>query len=160
MRYLATLAASVLLSVTAFAQSGNTIYNKYAGQKRVESVYISPAMFRMMGKLPELEIDDKDVNLAPVVKTMNGMYLVECENRELCPKLKNDVEKFVSSGKYELMMEIREEDETVRIYTTGNEEEISSFVFFVIEDDECTFICFDGRIPRFSFERLLTKSGS
>lgn len=158
MKYFVTFAVAVLLSITAFAQDGNAIYNKYAGQKRVESVYVSPAMFRMMGRLPELEIDDKDLNIAPIVKSMSGMYLVECENKELCPKLKNDVEKFVSSGKYELMMEIREEDETVRIYTVGSEEEIKSFVFFVIEDDECTFICFDGRIPRSSFEKALSKA--
>lgn len=158
MKYLVTLAAAVLLSITAFAQDGNAIYNKYAGQKRVESVYISPAMFRLMGKLPELEIDDKDVNLAPIIKSMNGMYLVECENKELCPKLKSDVENFVSSGKYELMMEIREENETVRIYTVGTEEEIRSFVFFIIENDESTFICFDGRIPRSSFENAFSKA--
>lgn len=158
MKYFVTFAAALLLSISAFAQDGKSIYNKYAGHKKVEAVYISSAMFRMMGKLPELEIDDKDVNLAPVVKSLNGMYLIECENRELCAKLKADVEKMVSAGKYELMMEIREEDETVRIYTIGTEEEIRGFVFFVIEDDECTFINFDGCIPRESFEKALSKA--
>ena len=45
---------AVLLPLAAFSQSGKSIYNKYSDCEGVSAVYISPAMFRMMGSLPSL----------------------------------------------------------------------------------------------------------
>lgn len=52
-------------------------------------------MFRMTGKLPDLEIDDTYINLAGIIQTLNGLYIVEAEKRTIADALLSDVEKFV-----------------------------------------------------------------
>ena len=67
---------AILMAVAMFAQNGESIYRKYSGKPGVTGVYISPAMFRMMGSLPlEEMVDGQD--LAPLIKSMKGFYLIE-----------------------------------------------------------------------------------
>lgn len=149
---------TVLATLTSFAQSGESIYKKYSGNKGVSAVYISPSMFKMIGKLPDLEIDDTDVNLSGIVQTLNGLYIIEAENKSISDALLSDVEKFVGSKKYELMMEVRSDDETVRIYTSGNENIVEGFVMLALEDDETVFISLDGTMPRKELEKILARA--
>ncbi len=149
---------TVLATITSFAQSGESIYKKYSGNKGVSAVYISPSMFRMIGKLPDLEIEDTDINLAGIIQTLNGLYIIEAENKSIADALLSDVEKFVGSKKYELMMETRSDDETVRIYTSGNENIVEGFVMLAVESDEVVFISLDGTMPRQELEKLLSKA--
>lgn len=149
---------TVLATLTSFAQSGESIYKKYSGNKGVSAVYISPSMFKMIGKLPDLEIDDTDINLSGIVQTLNGLYIIEAENKSISDALLSDVEKFVGSKKYELMMEVRSDDETVRIYTSGNENIVEGFVMLALEEDETVFISLDGTMPRKELEKILARA--
>jgi phosphatidate phosphatase PAH1 len=63
-----------------------------------------------------------------------------------------------SKGKYELMMELKDDGETIRIYTSGNEKIIHSFVFLVSEEDSVQFICIDGEMKRSDIEKLIANS--
>ena len=60
------------LSVTALAQNGKSLYNKYSDRPGVEAVYISPAMFRMIGKIPDVEFKDGEIDFTPIIKSMSG----------------------------------------------------------------------------------------
>ena len=51
------LVAMLLLSVSALAQNGRSLYNKYSDHDEVEAVYISPAMFRLMGRIPDVQME-------------------------------------------------------------------------------------------------------
>lgn len=55
------------LAFTAAAQDWNSIYNRYSGKEGVSSVYISPAMFRLMKSLPDVEIESEDVDLGGII---------------------------------------------------------------------------------------------
>ena len=46
MKRILVMTVAVLTAVSAFAQSGKDIYNRYSGREGVSAVYISPAMFR------------------------------------------------------------------------------------------------------------------
>ena len=89
--------AATLICAASFAQSGKSIYNKYSDKSNVTAVYISPAMFKMMGQLPEIDTPDGDFNIAPVVKEMSGMYMIESGNPSINNALKADVEKYISA---------------------------------------------------------------
>ena len=56
------------------------------------------------------------------------------------------------------MMETRSDDETVRIYTSGNENIVEGFVMLAVESDEVVFISLDGTMPRQELEKLLSKA--
>lgn len=156
MRRIAAIAAAIVICVCASAQDGRSIYSKYSEAQGVSAVYISPAMFRMMKKLPDMNMGGSNVNLSSIVQSLTGMYLVNSGNPEVNKSMKNDVDKFVNNGRYELMMEAKDDGETVSIYTSGKKDIITSFVFFATENDgESTFICLDANMPREKLEELL-----
>ena len=156
MKKLAIIAGLLLAICTStFAQSGKNIYNKYSDSKGASAVYISPSMFKLIGKLPDIDVADGEVNLTPVVKSLEGMYLISIEDSKDCKNLKEDVETMVKTGKYELLMETKEDGETVRIHVINSGEYITSLVILTYERDETTFIAFDGKIRREDVEKLL-----
>ena len=72
-----------LAALTASAQNYKSLYQKYSDDERVTAVYISPAMFKMIGKLPEVRIEDNDLDLAPMIKSMTGFYMLQTEDKGL-----------------------------------------------------------------------------
>lgn len=159
MKKFAIIAAALLMGVASYAQSAKSIYNKYSEEPKVSAVYISPAMFRLMGSLPEISMPDGDINLGPIIKDMQGMYLIDSENLDINKSIREDAEKLVKSGKYELMLEAKDDGEVVRIYTENKGEDIiTSFVMIASEQDECVFISINGTIPRDELEKLIASS--
>ena len=159
MKRILTVAAMLLITITSFAQTGRNIYEKYSDNDGVSAVYISPAMFRLIGKLPEIKADVEDgtVDLAPVVRTLTGMYILNSENPAIREALANDVKKFVSSKKYELLMEAKDNGQTMKMYTVGDQKTVNSFVMYAIDQEETTFICIDGNINRQDLEKVLAE---
>lgn len=157
MKRIIILFAALLLTVSAFAQNGKSIYQKYSDAENVSAVYVSPAMFRLIGQIPDLEVGDDNVNLTPVIRSLSGLYILNSENETVNGSLRADAERFIKSGKYELLMEAKDSGEVVRMYTLGNDRTIEGFVMLAAEANEVTFICLDGQMPRKDFEALLSK---
>lgn len=145
------------MTVNAFAQDSKYIYNKYSDEKGVSAVYISPAMFKMIGRIPEIDMGNGSQDISGVVRNLNGFYLISTENPKIVESIKADVKKFIGNGKFELMMEAKDDGMATRFYTIGNDEVINSFVMSAYDEGECTFICMDGVIDRAELERLLAE---
>lgn len=157
MKRIIILFAALLLTATAFAQNGKSIYQKYSDADNVSAVYVSPAMFRMIGRIPDMSVGEGEVNITPIIRSLTGLYIVNSENPAINDKLHADAERFINSGKYELLMEAKDSGETVRIYTLGNDKLIEGFVLLAAEASEVTFICLDGQMPRKEFEDLISQ---
>lgn len=161
MKRIIILAVLLLSATIASAQEGKNIYNRYSGSKGVSAVYISPSMFKIIGKLPDLEIKTADCNsmdLAPLISTFQGFYMLDISNATTIAAINQDVASMISKGRYELMMEVKDEGETLQIYTYGNEKIIQSFVFIASEGNSLQFICIDGEMMRSDIERLIASS--
>ena len=158
MKRLIILAALLLAGVLAHAQDSKTIYNKYSDENGVSAVYISPAMFRLIGKIPDLEIGDDHVNLAPLIRSLSGLYIINSENTRINDRLVSEVNHFINSGKYELLMESKDGGEVVRMYTVGTEKIVNSFVMVASEGNEATFICLDVQMDRDELEGVLVET--
>lgn len=146
------------LTVTVSAQSGRDIYNKYSDEDGVTAVYISKSMFKLMGKLPSV---DEDVNLSELVKSLEGFYLIEAGNNAgITQSLRNDVDKYVKSADYEMLMEAKDDGETVRVFIISKDDEVSGFVMLIVNAEECVFICLDGSMSRKALEDVLASAQS
>lgn len=150
------MALLLLACMSAFAQSGKSFYQKYSDEEGVTAVYISPAMFRMMGSIPDINAGSGDVNLAPIIRSMSGMYIINSENASLNGKIYKDVTRALDSGNYELLMEAKDGGERVQIYTAGDAATVTSFILVADEGNELTFIWLDGQMPRDQLENLLS----
>lgn len=155
MKKIALIFALIALSISAMAQDGKSIYNKFSNEEGVSAVYISPAMFRLFGKIPEIKVEENGMDLSPLIQSLTGMYLLSSDNPKVCEKLRNEASKFVKSKKYELLMEAKESGETVTMYTIGNEKTVNGLVFLATESDEVSFICLDGNMDRKKFEETV-----
>jgi len=156
----AFVAAMFLLTAGAWAQDGKGIYNKYSDNEEVSAVYISSSMFKLMGnKMPNMDLGEgSSMNLGSIIKNLNSMYLLDCEDPDLCKEIKSDVSKFINKYDFELLMEIKDKGEVVRIYTTGNEKTVTQFIMTASEYEAFTFICLDGTMSRADLEKAIAKA--
>ena len=158
MKKIYILVLMLLLSVAALAQNGRSLYNKYSDYENVEAVYISPAMFRLMGKIPDMDLQDGSVNLGPIIKTLSGLYILSIPDEGLAADLAADVNRFIQKGQYELLMEAKESGEVMRLYTVGNDEIVNSLVMLARQGVETSFICLDGDMPREQLENIIAEA--
>lgn len=159
MKKIIILTLLLLMPASAmFAQNGKSIYNKYSDTDNVSAVYISPAMFSMIGKLPTVDIDKEQVDLSSLIKSLEGFYLIDSENEKVNAALKEDVAKMVEKGYYELLMEAKDDHDIVHIYTIGDEKTVTSLLLCITEEKECTFICMDGKMERTKLQNALSET--
>lgn len=144
-----------LVAFTAFAQDYKTIYQKYSDDERVTAVYISPAMFKMIGKLPEVRIEDNGLDLAPMIKSMTGFYMLQTEDSSLAEKISKDVTRIVGGGKFETLMEIKDKGQKVNILSLGDDQFLKSLLLTVFDSGESMFIGIDGLMNRADVENAV-----
>ena len=155
MKKILLVALAALLGASALAQDGKSIYNKYSESEGVSAVYISPAMFKLMKRVPDIDFEGESVNLGPIIRNLTGMYILNSENPDINEDMKRDVDRFIRRGDYEMLLEAKEDGEVTRIYTMGPEDVVTGFVLFTFEPAECSFICLNGEIPREALEELI-----
>ena len=149
----------LLIAVGAFAQEGKRLYNKYSDQEGVSAVYISPAMFKLMGQLPDINVetaDGKKMDMAPLIRSFSGFYMLSFEKKSAASaELYKEVTSLVNKGNFELLMEVKDDGSTVRMYTLGDEKVVNSFVCIINEEDETMFFSLEGSMNRSDVEKLI-----
>jgi hypothetical protein len=147
------------MTVGAFAQEGKRLYNKYSDQDGVSAVYISPAMFKLIGQLPDINIESADgrkMDMAPLVRSFSGFYMLSFEKKSAASEeLYKEVTAMVNKSNFELLMEVKEDGSTIRMYTLGDEKVVNSFVCIINEDDQTMFFCLEGTMNRSDLEKLM-----
>ena len=158
MRNIVLAAVVALCAIQATAQDYKSIYQKYSDDERVTGVYISPAMFKMIGKLPEVRIEDSGVDLSPVIKSMTGFYMLQTEDSSLAEKISREIGKVTAGYKYETLMEVKDKGQKVNIMSLGDETILKSLLLTVFnkEDGETVFIGIDGLMNRSDVEEAMS----
>ena len=150
----------LFIAVGAFAQEGKRLYNKYSDQEGVSAVYISPAMFKLMGQLPDINVetaDGKKMDMAPLIRSFSGFYMLSFEKKSAASaELYKEVTSMVNKGNFELLMEVKDDGSTIRMYTLGDEKVVSSFVCIINEEDETMFFSLEGSMNRSDLEKLIS----
>jgi len=159
-RTAALTAVLLLFAAYAAAQDSKGIYKKYSDMDEVNAVYISSSMFNLIGKLPSINISEStdEINMAPLVKSLNSMFVMDCNDERVCADMKKDVDKIIDKHKMELLMEAKKQGETVRVYITGNEKTVTAFILTASSRDGFTFISLDGNMNRKELEKAIASA--
>jgi len=157
-RIAAIVAVMLMLTAGVQAQDSKGIYNKYSDNDEVSAVYISQSMFKLIGRIPDLDMGDESLNLGPLIKNLNYMYILDCEDEDICAQIRSDVNKYIEKGKFDMLMEIKDKGEVVRIYTSGGEKTVKVFMLTASQDDAITVICLDGDMNRADLERAIANA--
>lgn len=159
MKKILILTLFVFVCTASFAQGGKDIYNRYSGKKGVSAVYISPTMFSLMKSLPEVKVESDEVDLGRIIKSFEGMYLLSVEDTALAASLSADIGNMVKSGRYELLMEAKDDGETARIYIIQKNGIVSDFLMFAEEGKEVSVISIVGSMPLDELSTLVSGKG-
>ena len=149
------LISMVLFAAIASAQTSKEIYNKYSDKSGVSAVYVSPAMFKLMKVLPDINVKDGNVNITKMVQSLDGMYILNTENSSVGDSIYKEVDRMVKAGKYEVLLESKENGEVARIYSVGKGDCITDLVLLTGEGKETSFIAISGKIDAEDLAKLL-----
>ena len=117
-------------------------FEKYADMKNVTYVYISKFMLGMAGKNAAPSVPGVDIsNLS---KKLTGLQIITTENKGARNKLKEDAKAIIAKDKYELMMQVNEDDSKVNIYHHIGKQQ-SAVIMLVDQDDELAIMVFSGK---------------
>ena len=149
---------ALTLAIGVAAQDGKSLYGKFSDKQGVQAVYISPAMFRMIGRIPDLNVGQDGVNVAPLLQSMSGFYLLSTEEEGIARDIYAEADRFVKKGKYELMLEAKDNGEVTRIFSVGTEKIISGLIMLSRNGSETTFIAIDGNMDRELLEGMIAEA--
>lgn len=131
--------AMMMLNLQANAQVKE--FEKYADTKNVTYVFISKYMLRMVGKASYPSVPG--VNTQSIMNKLNGIQIISSEEEAATARLKTETQSIIKQGKYELLMQVDENDEKVRIYHREGKQQ-SAVVMMADEDGEFSVIVFSG----------------
>lgn len=131
--------AMLVASIQANAQLKE--FEKYADTKNVTYVFISKFMLRMAGKGSTPSVPG--VNTKSLMNKLDGIQIITSEDKNAIARLKTDAQSIVKQGKYELLMQVDEDEDKVRIYHKEGKKQ-SAVVMMADEDGEFAVIVFSG----------------
>ena len=127
-----------LLCLTASAQVKE--FEKYADTKNVTYVYISKYMIGMVGKMANMP----GVDVSSLSNKLSAIQIITSDDWDAGKKLKKEVQGILSSGKYEKLMQINDDDSKVNIYHSEGKQQ-SAVVMVTDGDGTVTVIVFSGK---------------
>lgn len=132
--------ALALSSLTANAQV--KAFEKYSDMKDVSYVYISKYMLSMAGKNVAPTVPGIDTKT--LANKLTGIQIITTEHKSAQKKLKNEVKAIMDKDKYELLMQMNEDDNKVNIFHHVGKQQ-SAVIMQVEDDDETTVMVFSGK---------------
>ena len=137
-----TLIGIMVATCSLNANAQVKAFEKYADAKNVTYVYISKYMLSMAGKNATPSVPGVDIKT--LAGKLTGIQIINTENKAAQAKLKNDVKGIISRDKYELLMQMNEDDSRVNIYHHITKQQ-SAVVMQIEDKDELTLMVFSGK---------------
>ena len=139
--------------------NANSLYSKWAEKDGVSATYISRSMFKMIKKTPQIQLD-RPVDLTPVIKNLDGLYILEFNRTQRNTAkggLRKDIQD-VTKG-HEKLMERREGEMVTRMFIATDGKTVSSFVmtWMDIGYNFGRLVCIEGAIPQGEFEKVIAQ---
>ena len=116
-------------------------FEKYADMKNVTYVFISKYMLSMAGKNATPQVPGVDIKT--LANKLSGIQIIHAENKSEQGKLRDDVKDIMAKDKYELLMQMNEDDNKVNIFHHVGKQQ-SAVIMLVEEDDGVTVMVFSG----------------
>ena len=137
-----TLLCMVMAAGCLNANAQVKAFEKYADMKNVTYVFISKYMFGMAGRNVTPSVPGIDTQT--LLNKLTGIQIISSENKVARTKLRDDVKAMMTKGKYEVLMQMNEDDSKVNIFHSINRQQ-SAVVMLIEDSDEVTVMVFSGK---------------
>lgn len=150
------IATSIIFSASASlwaAQPGkhtqdavSAINKKYSGEKGVESLNLGRVGLTAFRAILRLSSDKDSRAMLELTRNIEGMSMMEYEDCSASVRAKINAEVEAVLAGVDMLMEIRDDDDTVRIYGTLSQDgkTVSDTIIFIPDDE--VLICFYGSV--------------
>lgn len=144
---LPVLAIIAIISLTANAQV--SAFEKYSDIKNVTYVYISKSMLNLVGgAVPSVP----GVNTKSIMGKLSAIQIISSEDKSARNKLKANVASTIKNGKYELLMQVDNND---KVYIYHKESKNQSVIVMQTDnDDALSVIVFSGKFTLDDVKKL------
>lgn len=145
--------SALFLTMSVFsANAQKEFYQKYSGKEGVTKVYISKALFSLIGSAEGMDVNigntgDK-LDVGKLAKNLDGLYILTTENKSLSKEMEADFKVMLNEYKLELLMEAVDGRDEVKMYVSRDGKDITNFFMHsYASDGELVIIYLGGRIP-------------
>lgn len=135
-KWIVTMLVMVMSMISMNSCAQVPEFSKYSDVKDVTYVYVSQFMLKLAGKAAAPSVNG--VDLKSIMSKLKGLQVVTAENKVQASKLKNDTYAYVEKYHGELLMQVDEDGEKVRIYF--HEGKRNSVIILLQEDKEETVV--------------------
>lgn len=136
-----TFLLTVIYSVGVSAQ--DSFYEACRADSNLETVYIGKAMLQMV-KSPRLKVNNLDVN--GLVGAIESIQIVTANNKNGIQKLTEMSSDFNRSNGFEIMLETKEENEKVTMYSKKCKNGLNVYAIITTEPKEMNVIIITGAL--------------
>lgn len=157
MKSIASILVALVAMVLTTSCNAQKQFADIASNKEVTSVYIGKTMLRLAGTAAGNEIDD-DIDIKSLIKDLNSIEILACENGVVIKKIAPDVEKRIAELKANVLLEANEDKESVVIYGTPDpkdENKISNLIIYSREPGELSLVVLNGSIDMASVAGMI-----
>ena len=129
-------------------------FEKYSDMKNVTYVYISKAMLTLAKGLTTPSVPGMDMKNA--FGKLNAIQIITTDNKAARAKLKTEVTDVVKREKYDMLMQVDEDDSKVRIYFKDGKKQ-SVILMSTDENNETSVIIFSGTFKMEDIQKMTEK---
>ena len=151
-----TILCAVMALTTLNAHAQVKAFEKYSDMNGITYVYISKAMLSAisgrLNKMPSMPNVDAQV----LVNKLSAIQLIHAEKNNMRTKLKSEVKGIVKKDKYELLMQVKEDNNKADIYQHIGPQQ-SAVVMLVEENDGVTAVVFSGKFTTEDVMKMVKK---
>lgn len=139
--YTKILFAIMLMLTTITASAQVKAFEKYSDTEGVTYVYISKALLRMAGafNMPSAP----GTNMKNIIPKVDAIQIITSMEDDMASRLKREAENIVKNQNYELLMQVDDDGDKVRIYHHEGKKQ-SAIIMLTTSDDETVVIAFTG----------------
>ncbi len=148
----------LLLCLTLLLSAGQASaqvkqFEKYAQTEDIIYVYISKFMLQMVGSKATPTVPGIDTK--GLMDKLHGLQIITAESEEAGAKLHKETLAYIKAAKYELMMQVDEEDNKVAIYFGKDKQQSVLIMLTNSGEDLVSAIVFSGSFKEKDIEKMM-----
>lgn len=151
-----TILFAVMALTTLNAHAQVKAFEKYSDMNGITYVYISKAMLSAISSKLNSMPSMPNVNAQALASKMSGIQLIHAEKNNMRAKLRSEVQSIVKQNKYELLMQVKEDNNKADIYQNIGPQQ-SAVVMLVEENDGVTAVVFSGKFTTEDVMKMVKK---
>lgn len=137
----------ILMSIAcAHASAQKELFEKFEDAKNVESVYISKAMFELVGATKIGNMSVKNIPIGDKISKIDHLYILSSKDAKMATGLAEAFATYYKEGKFEELMRVKNDGQKTTIYMRQLKNKMNEIGLFSTGDGIAKIISLVGML--------------